>query len=97
MENSSLMCSISAPMLSGDETEWYFTKTTTEHATPIDIDGSSKYSVGGGLSQILIVNNVSLSDEGYYFCQLHRNDGQTVTMPQQGTCLRVIGKSMCQV
>ena len=91
------MCSIIVPMETGDVTEWYFTRTTTESATRIDIDGSSKYSVEGELSQILIVNNISLNDEGYYFCWLRRNDGQTVTMPQQGTCLRALGKSMCQV
>ena len=74
-------------------TEWYFTTTTTENATRIVIDGS-KYEVEGQLSQILVINNVSLSDEGHYFCRLRRNDQ---LMPQQGSCLRVLGKSMCQV
>ena len=97
MEISRLMCSISARMETGDVTEWYFTRTTTENAIPIDIYGSSKYTVEGELSQLLIVNNISLNDEGYYFCRLRRNGSQTVTMPQQGTCLRALGKSMCQV
>ena len=93
MEFGRLMCSISAPMLSGDELEWYFTRTTIGNAIRINIDGSKYHQI----AQILTVNNVSLNDEGYYFCRLHRNDSQTVTMPQQGTCLRVLGKSMCQV
>ena len=88
------MCSIIVPMETGDVIEWYFTRTTTESATTIVIDGS-KYSVDGELSQILIVNNVSLNDEGYYFCQLRRNSDQLI--PQQGSCLRVLGKSMSQV
>ena len=88
------MCSIIIPMETGDVIDWYFTRTTTESATRIVTDGSSKYSVEGELSQILIVNNVSLNDEGYYFCQLNRNGQLT---PQQGTCLRVLGKSMSQV
>ena len=91
MEISNLMC---FPMETGDVIDWHFTRTTTENATAIFIDGS-KYGVDGELSQILIVNNVSLNDEGYYFCQLRRNGGQL--MPQQGSCLRVLGKSMCQV
>ena len=89
------MCSIIVPMETGDVIEWYFTRDITGNAIPIDIDGSSKYSVGGELSQILIVNNISLSDEGYYFCQLRRNVDELI--PQEGTCLRVLGKSMCQV
>ena len=68
MEISEIMCSI-ASMMPGDVLEWYFTRNTTENAIPIVIDGS-KYHVGGVLSQILTVNNVSLNDEGYYFCQL---------------------------
>ena len=88
------MCSITVSIGTGDVIEWYFTKTNIESATTIEIDGS-KYSVDGELSQILIVNNVSLNDEGYYFCQLRQNDGQLIR--QQGSCLRVLGKSMCQV
>ena len=91
-EISELMCSI-ANMLAGDVLQWYFTRTTTDNANRIVIDGN-KYRVGGVLFQILTVNNVSLNDEGYYFCQLNRN-GQLI--PQQGSCLRVFGKSMCQV
>ena len=87
------MCSIISPVETGDVIDWYFTRTTTESATRIVIDGS-KYHVDGELPQILNINNVSLNDEGYYFCQLRRN-GQL--MPQQGSCLRVLGKSMCQV
>ena len=93
MEISRQMCSIIVPIETGDAIDWYFTRTTIESATRIVIDGS-KYRVDGELSQILIVNNVSLSDEGYYFCQLRRNGQLT---PQQGSCLRVLGKSMCQV
>ena len=88
------MCSIIVPMETGDVINWYFTRTTTESATRIAIDGS-KYSVDRELPQILIVNNVSLNDEGYYYCQLRRNGGQLI--PQQGSCLRVLGKSMCHV
>ena len=88
------MCSISDMLPDDVFAGWYFTRTTIENSNPIDTS-SGKYVLGGVLSQILTVNNVNLSDEGYYFCQLRRNDGQLIR--QQGSCLRVLGKSMCQV
>ena len=44
MEISKPMCSITVPMETGDVIDWYFTRTTTESATRIVIDGS-KYRV----------------------------------------------------
>jgi hypothetical protein len=79
-------------VMGGDVLDWYFTNTTINDTTPVNTSDREKYGLRGAFSQQLVVNNVSVEDDGYYFCRIRRTN---VTI--LGTCLEAQGKSTCQV
>ena len=72
--------------------ELYFTESSLDHDQPLTVDGASinaKYTVS---DRILTVNNVSITDEGFYYCRRRRN-GVLETEQLPGACLYAYSKS----
>ena len=81
-EDAQIMCNPS-DIMEGDTFQWYFTRTTIDNG--IQLSDSSK--VFGAMSERLTVRNISLSDDGLYYCQTVRNGIAT-----QGACIYAYGK-----
>ena len=77
--------------MAGDVFQWYFTRTTIDNANMVDTKNTYKYTIFGSRSQQLVVNNISLHDEGYYFCQMNRN-GVLLSNIIPGACLYAYSK-----
>lgn len=82
-------------IMDGDILEWLFTRTTIANANPVDINNNEKYSIAGARSQMLTVNNINSSDEGYYYCQIVRNR-MPLSTRVPGACLNVYNPAVFQ-
>ena len=91
-EDAQIMCSPETSFMEGDTIQWYFTRTTTDNG--VQLRENNKYSMSGSVSQTLTVRNISLSDEGFYYCQTVRN-GVLLSEIMPGACLYAYGKLIC--
>ena len=78
-------------VVEGDVLQWLFTRTIIDNGTLVNISNTDKYNVSGAKNRTLTVNNISSTDEGYYYCQILRNGG---LLPDRipGACLYVYRK-----
>ena len=93
-EDAQIMCSSGTSFMVGDTLQWYFTRTTTDDG--VRLMENSKYSMSGSVSQTLTVRNISLSDEGFYYCQTVRN-GVLLSKIMPGACVFAYGKLICTI
>ena len=94
-EDVQIMCSPEASFMDlGDTFRWYFTRTTIDEG--IQLRGNGKYSMSGSASQILTARNISLSDEGFYYCKTARN-GVLVSEIMPGACVFTYGKLIIDI
>ena len=77
--------------MDGDTFQWFFTTSGTI-SDAVEISPNGKHVISGAMSQRLTVNNIILSDEGYYFCRTVRGGNVRDDM-MLGACLFPYGKS----
>lgn len=91
-EDVQIRCNPELSVMSGDTFQWYFTRTTVDNS--IQLRDSSKYSISGPRSQSLTVRNISLNDEGFYYCRTLRNT-EILSEAIRGACVYAYGKLSC--
>ena len=85
-EDAQIMCNPS-DIMEVDTFQWYFTKNTTDNGIQLGDDSR----LFGAMSERLTVRNISLSDEGLYYCQTVRN-GMVLPEATQGACIYAYSK-----
>ena len=81
LEETEISCMIVSSE-SGDTFQWFFSNTSGGQRQ-LTLDGS-KYTMNG-VDRSLTVKNVSLEDQGYYFCRQLRNEIPLEDLP--GGCI----------
>ena len=97
LESRAATCNpLSVETMLGDVFVWHFTRDSTNNGTPVNINNTDKYNVSGARNKTLTVNSIISTDEGYYYCQIFRNE---MLLPDLvvGACLYVYSKSKWQV
>ena len=90
LESTPIQCNPTENIMDGDTFWWLFTTSGTI-SDAVEIDPSEKYVISGAMSQRLTVNNIALSDEGFYFCRTVRGSSVLNDM-MLGACLYAYGK-----
>ena len=72
LESIAIQCNPTENIMNGDTFRWLFTSSGTI-SDVLEISPSEKHVISGAMSQRLTVNNITLSDEGFYFCRTVRS------------------------